>query len=316
MTQGRDTNVCSKHDDVVSRLLFRTPLLRIGKFRLPARHDAWNSENNIGRGHFFVFPRVPVGIHQAGDEQFVATSSEVVFYNSQQPYKRQLLCNEGDCCEWFVVREDMLREALRPYDGAAADDPVRPLRKSHGPSSPHAYMTQRLIFEHVSRQETPDALLVDEAFMGVMHDVIRDSYGGRLPASTARRASAARSRRELADETRRMIALRYTAALTLSELAEDVGVSPYHLCRIFREVVGVTLHRYQTRLRLRAALERILEGAHDLTVLALDLGFSSHSHFTNAFRQEFQVPPSRLREADLLTRLADFDAAAPPHTGL
>jgi AraC-like DNA-binding protein len=74
-----------------------------------------------------------------------------------------------------------------------------------------------------------------------------------------------------------------------------VHASPFHLARVFRERAGVPVHRYLTRLRLRAALERLSDGADDLTALALDLGFSSHSHFTDAFRREFGRSPSDVR---------------------
>jgi AraC-like DNA-binding protein len=57
----------------------------------------------------------------------------------------------------------------------------------------------------------------------------------------------------------------------------------------------VPLYRYLTRLRLRAALERLADGARDLTALALELGFSSHSHFADAFRREFGRTPSDVR---------------------
>ena len=57
------------------------------------------------------------------------------------------------------------------------------------------------------------------------------------------------------------------------------------------------LHQYQTNLRLRHALERLAEDVTaDLTMLALELGFSSHAHFTAAFRRAFQVAPSRSRK--------------------
>ena len=55
------------------------------------------------------------------------------------------------------------------------------------------------------------------------------------------------------------------------------------------------IHRYLTQLRLRSSLERLADGANDLTALALELGFSSHSHFTDAFRREFGHAPSRDR---------------------
>ena len=49
-----------------------------------------------------------------------------------------------------------------------------------------------------------------------------------------------------------------------------------------------------------AALERLAVGADDLTTLALELGFSSHSHFTDAFRREFGRPPSAARKTSAL----------------
>jgi AraC-like DNA-binding protein len=56
----------------------------------------------------------------------------------------------------------------------------------------------------------------------------------------------------------------------------------------------MTLHAYRNDLRLRSSLEQ-LESGGDLTRLALDLGYSSHSHFTSSFRVLFGVPPSAIR---------------------
>jgi AraC-like DNA-binding protein len=72
-------------------------------------------------------------------------------------------------------------------------------------------------------------------------------------------------------------------------------VSPYHLSRIFRRSTGSSLHAYQTSLRLREGLRRLSDGEQDLTALALDLGFSDHSHFTNSFRRHFGSAPSKFR---------------------
>jgi AraC-like DNA-binding protein len=58
------------------------------------------------------------------------------------------------------------------------------------------------------------------------------------------------------------------------------------------------LYRYQSRLRLARALD-LLAQYDDLTALALDLGFSSHSHFSAAFRQTYGRTPSEFRESAL-----------------
>ena len=85
--------------------------------------------------------------------------------------------------------------------------------------------------------------------------------------------------------------------MTLDKVARVVHTSPFHFTRIFQQRVGVPVHRYLTQLRLRAALERLAEGEDDLTHLALDLGFSSHSHFAESFRKEFGKTPSEVRRS-------------------
>ena len=71
----------------------------------------------------------------------------------------------------------------------------------------------------------------------------------------------------------------------------------FHLARVFKARTGFSLHAYRNQLRLRAALERLAEPGVDLIDIALDLGFSSHSHFTDTFRRSFGKTPSVVRES-------------------
>jgi AraC family transcriptional regulator len=89
----------------------------------------------------------------------------------------------------------------------------------------------------------------------------------------------------------------FDGRVTLEILAEKLGISPFRLCRAFRQATGGTLHQHLTDLRLAAALERLPQYRERLTALALDLGFSSHSHFTHAFRGRFgRTPLAYLRQ--------------------
>ena len=86
--------------------------------------------------------------------------------------------------------------------------------------------------------------------------------------------------------------------LLLADVAAAAGVSAIYLTNLFKRVEGVPLHQYLLRLRLAEAMERLPE-ADDLTGLAYDLGFSSHSHFTAAFRARAGTTPRQARgEAD------------------
>ena len=85
---------------------------------------------------------------------------------------------------------------------------------------------------------------------------------------------------------------------TLAEIAAEVGHSPVYLTQVFQQVEGMPLYRYQLRLRLARALDQ-LGDCDNLTMLGLDLGFSSHSHFSTAFRQAYGRSPSEFRQAAL-----------------
>lgn len=84
--------------------------------------------------------------------------------------------------------------------------------------------------------------------------------------------------------------------MTVSELAKRLAVSSYHLCRVFKAQTGTTLHAYRLDLRLRLALERLEAGPRSCSVLAHELGFSSHSHFTAVFRRRLGLTPSMARQ--------------------
>jgi AraC-like DNA-binding protein len=86
-----------------------------------------------------------------------------------------------------------------------------------------------------------------------------------------------------------------SANMTLRSLASAAGCSPFHLCRVFQRATGSTITSYRHALRLRLSLDRLQDRRADLTGLALDLGYSSHSHFTMLFRRHFGVTPSEYR---------------------
>ncbi len=84
--------------------------------------------------------------------------------------------------------------------------------------------------------------------------------------------------------------------LDVHKLAELAGCSPFHLCRIFRNRTGQSLRQFRLQQRLGTALGRLGDGEENLAALACDVGFSSHSHMTEAFRQSLGASPSELRE--------------------
>jgi transcriptional regulator GlxA family with amidase domain len=66
---------------------------------------------------------------------------------------------------------------------------------------------------------------------------------------------------------------------------------------VFNREVGTSVYRYAVGLRLAKALDAVLDSNLDLTSIALDAGFSSHSHFTARFRAFFGLTPLALRRS-------------------
>jgi AraC-like DNA-binding protein len=118
------------------------------------------------------------------------------------------------------------------------------------------------------------------------------------------RAGTRRQHRDLVEHAKEILATRPGERLTLPQVAREANSSPFHLTRVFRAELGVPLHQYLLRLRLALAVERMDQGERSLSVLALDLGFASHAHFTAAFRRCFGVPPSRFAGAGRLVPVA------------
>jgi AraC family transcriptional regulator len=106
---------------------------------------------------------------------------------------------------------------------------------------------------------------------------------------------AKRVRRNYAEDAKTLLQKRFRERLRLEDVARALYVSPFHLCRLFKEETGLPIHRYLNLLRLRHALRELAPGEAGLADLAIDLGFCCQSHFTRAFRKEFGVSPGEAR---------------------
>lgn len=103
----------------------------------------------------------------------------------------------------------------------------------------------------------------------------------------------------------------------LSELADEAGVHPVHLARVFRRHHGCSIGEYVRRLRIRVAMEQLRDARVPIGRLAHRLGYADHSHFSRSFRRITGVSPSEYRRRMGLARTGgashDLDG---PETGL
>jgi AraC family transcriptional regulator len=290
------------------RIVFESDLARIGAFRCdpaqPSFRDTGPAEN-----YCFVFPRTAVEIQHEHEPAFVANPNVVTFYNAGQSYTRNAISPEGDHCDWFGVEARLVRDAIRAFDPRVDDRAERPFLLTRGWSSAATYLLQRNLFTQAASRDQVDVLAVEETVVDLLDQVIRSAYA---PFSTPVLTEVSSRQRATVHDLETLLSVRPGDPASLRSIADQVGLSAYHVCRVFRQVTGRKLHQYRSSLRLRAALTEVLESARPLTDIALDTGFSSHSHFTSSFRREFGATPSWLRTVRPSTSLISNFLIAPP----
>jgi AraC family transcriptional regulator len=128
-----------------------------------------------------------------------------------------------------------------------------------------------------------DPLTSDELMIGLLKEAL-----GRM------QRVAGASPLRVVDAAKHFLHAHLCEPISLIQIAQAVQVSGAYLTDAFTRSEGVPLFRYRMRLRLNRALVD-LPHCGDITGLALDLGFSSHAHFSNAFKSQYGLSPSAFR---------------------
>jgi AraC family transcriptional regulator len=232
-----------------------------------------------------VYPYRGVYMRHVGREQVIADANHVLFFNEGEGYQVSHPVYGGDCSLVVVLSQDLLRE-LAPSPMLTFASTLR-FRRQHQRIDPGAQalvatLRQRLVNGTLEELEAETLLLT----------LIARSLGPR----TSHEPSATYGRCRLANRVKTLLLTDLSRRWSLSEIAAEVGGSAVYLTQVFRQVEGLPLYRYQLQLRLARALD-LLPHHNDLSALSLELGFSSHSHFTSAFRQAYGITPSAFKRA-------------------
>lgn len=290
-------------DTAPDTVLYESDLLTIGEFRAPVDHPQF-ADSGPTRHHLVVFPRTSVIIRHEGRSPITTDPCTVTFYNRGQRYTRHPVDPRGDHCAWFGVRPDLLQDVLGAHDPSVADRPGEPFGRPWGLSDARSYALQRAITRHLAGAPGADRMAVQEASIALLERVMaftRDRLG-----AVASPDAGGYCPPDLVERVRGYLRERFRENSTLDEIAVAVGVSVFHLCRVFKRETGLTVHRYRQQLRLRQALEQVASPHRSLTDIALRLGFSSHSHFSATFRRAFDTTPSRFRRHPSMKRIREL----------
>ena len=296
-----------------ARPLFESGMIGIGTIRMAAGHSEMNRERVAYVWPTVSFPRLPYTVRFDRAELVQGDRNTAVLTSVGSVMRRVSLTDRGIDSVWMDVHPNLLADMVSAATQSSRDPDARfPWRSAPLPTAPLLAITR--LAARLRKQGgvvagssppypigsvgagVPTPLEVEETVLGAIGAAVKSAAAAHAPRRR-RPPSAAQARfhREAVDEVRRQLAVAPADHHGLTRLAASVHVSPFHLCRLFKRLTGLPIHRYLERLRLRAAMEETVETRARMLDIALRHGFCSEAHLSNAFLKEFGTRPSRVR---------------------
>lgn len=279
--------------DIRRKKLFENERLQIGAFEARPTHDACGeverqTANAIVLPFSGLFAR-----HDAPGRQVTGTPSHAIYFAPDAPYRISFPGAIGDRA--IILRFD---EGLSPEQTGrwAGDGPA-----AQGLLPAKAMMLRNLLWTRLEKGEA-DGFEAEALGLDLLNWSLESVHPGKMPA---RRSALARRTRAL-ERVKEAVASSPSDKWNVARLASVANLSPFHLCHVFREMTGTSIYDYVLHERLAQTLDAVLDCGDDLTAIALDAGFASHSHFTARFRTFFGCTPGALRRLASATKLAEL----------
>lgn len=243
------------------------------------------SAEESSRTTHLVFPYRGVYVRHLGADDTVAEANQIVFFNAAEGFRVSHPVEGGDASLSLSIAEPLLRELAPKRHFREGGEMMFRQPRLRIDARAQALVA---ILRYSLRRKVAETLEAETLIV----TLVRRTLGER----TSHPAGATWGRQKLVDRAKLVLSADLTRRWTLAQIAREVGVSPVYLTQVFQQVEAMPLYRYQLRLRLARALD-LLGEYHNLTSLALELGFSSHSHFSAAFRQAYGRTPAEFQRA-------------------
>jgi AraC-like DNA-binding protein len=231
-----------------------------------------------------AFPYRGMLVWHVGQEEIVGDANQVLYVTGGEDYRLSEPLPGGFAELVLTPDLDILAEIAQAPGSDLGAHPL--FRRRSQRASPRLQRLRTQFLYWAAGVSDADDLATEELVLAMLHSALADDPPGSTPTKPAGR---------LIRRTKEFLEAELANRIRLPEVGRAVGASPTYLTDLFRRVEGVSLHRYVVQLRLARALVE-LPDVDDLSALALDLGFSSHSHFSAAFRRAFGCTPSEFRE--------------------
>jgi AraC family transcriptional regulator len=263
--------------------VFHSGMVLVENLEFSSREDG-NGVEGFSPEFQVCLPYAGLFVWQVDGDCVVADANQVLFVRGGEPFHVRGSIERGYGELIVTPAIELLAELAGMSERGLRAHPLF-CRRSRRVSMAVQVLRARLL--HSSRTHHSQGLAAEELVLTLLRSALQMEDPSYEPRATTRR---------MLRRAKEFVEANFSAALRLDDVARAVNASPAYLTDVFRRAEGVSLHRYIVQLRLARALVE-LPHVTDLTTLALDLGFSSHSHFAAAFRRAFGCTPSEFRES-------------------
>lgn len=191
----------------------------------------------------------------------------------------------GKCLCIVIPKEHV--ERFTQETGARVD-----LREEEAFRNPRLMQQLAGLWETLVAEEPATRLYADEVMRTVMETLAqRTGTSPRCPPRVSRERLPTHTLRRISEYIEQSLA----RDLDVTAMAEVVHLSPAHFARAFAATVGMTPFRYVMNRRLARAYELLAHTRRSMHDIALEVGFTSPSHFSARFHREFGIVPRAIR---------------------
>ena len=288
VTRGRVTRRDS-HSAIVTSQALDWPGVRVEA----GRNDVSAVDDLVGDQHYLSLnlDRAPLKLEvqeSHGFKQFTVPPESLWISPSTMPITLRL----NSTLRYLRVALDPLHLARLVSPSLDTVEPMR-LRRTYAVQSPQIRHLMLTLRDEADSRNAGGLAFVEAVTAGLGHLLVR--HAGVVqprPVPVRGGLSAVAKRRVL-----EMIDAALETRLTIETLAREVGLSPAHFARAFRESLGRAPHQYLLARRLERARRLLETTGATLSDIAQRTGFADQAHFTKLFKRAFGTTPGALVRA-------------------
>ena len=260
-------------------------MLRQGSFSMTRQH--FHSDFEIyylleGERNYFI-----------RNETYHVMRGNLIFVGSNQIHKTTMISQAHERI-LLEVSEDLANEFGR--ETKETDPPFSSRSGVLKLTEPERQWTEALLFrilEEMREKRPAYAQAVRSLLWELLIFILRKEGSAEAEYPSVKSAKH-RKVNEVAD----YLCTHYFEASSLDCLSERFYISKYYLCRIFREVTGMTISQYVNANRLKAAEKMLRESSDSVIRVAEATGFGNVTYFDKVFRESLGVSPSQYRRSN------------------